>query len=258
MADTVLSFVQNLGYVQNDYTLRYTLYPIETVAQGGVSDDLSLVYASMMMSLEFKVIFIWYPRVTDLGGSEVTHLSVGVHLSSPPKHGGNRYSYFTLDGFDYYIAETTSTKWRVGSLPPSLAGQSSYLERASARTGPINQTESAPTLEAGSYISPTNTVAGGTITAYIYIANPNSHSIQVGLGMSIRKVGTDREILDTVNDIVVTVSPGAKTYFRSFLVPRDALPGDYEWLIGIWPGTPGRSHEYMIAAWQSGLTINPH
>lgn len=257
-ADTVLSFVQNLGYVKNDYTSGYTLYPIETLAQGGVCDDLSVVYSSMMMSLGFKVIFIWYPGVTDLGGSEVTHLNVGVHLSSPPKHGGNRYSYFTLDGLDYYIAETTSTEWRVGNLPPSLAGQSNYLERASAPTRSTNQTELAPMLGIGSYISPTTAAAGETITAYFYITNPNSHSIQVGLGMSIRKVGTDREILDTVNDIVVTVSPGAKTYLRSFLVPRDALSGNYEWLIGIWPGTPGRSHEYMITGWQRGLTINPH
>jgi hypothetical protein len=259
VADTILSFVQNLGYVQNDYTSGYTLYPLDTMAQGGVCDDLSIVYASMMMSLGFKVIFIRYPKVTDLGGSKITHLNVGVHLSSSPKHGTDRYSYLTLDELDYYIAETTSAEWQVGDLPPSLTGQSYYLEKASEPTRSFYQTGVlAPSLGTSSHISPTNVVVGGTITAYFYITNPNSYSIQVGLGMSIRKVGTDSEILDSPNDIVVTVSPGTKVYSRTFLIPGDALPGNYEWLIGIWPGTPGRSHEYVITGWRNGLTVNPY
>lgn len=157
VADTVLSFVQNFGYTMNDYTILYTLYPVETLAQSGVCDDLSVLYASMMISLGFKVIFIICPQVTDLGGSRFTHMNVGVHLSVPPTHmTGTQYHYFELDGLDYYVAETTSMGWQNGDLPQNLAGQSDYLERAYAPTRSIYPPPlvgSSPSFEKSSYIT---------------------------------------------------------------------------------------------------------
>jgi hypothetical protein len=134
VADTVLSFVQNVGYLGNTYTYEHTLYPIETLATGGLCSDLSVLYATMMIALGFHVIFIYYPRVY-LGGSPIAHVDIGVHLTSPPQHTtyGN-YTYYTIDGVDYYTAETTHSGWLVGDLPGSLKGRISYLEVAPAPT----------------------------------------------------------------------------------------------------------------------------
>jgi hypothetical protein len=144
LADTVLSFVQNLGYVMNDYTSRSTLYPVEALALGGVCDDLSVLYASMMISIGFRVVLIWYPHIEDLGGSNVTHLNVGVHLTSRPEHAPRVWSV-SHDGLDYYIAETTSDHWLVGDLPEKLQGQETYVEEAPAPTSTLVITKTATT-----------------------------------------------------------------------------------------------------------------
>jgi hypothetical protein len=135
VADTVLSFVQGTGYVSNSYTVQHTLYPVETLTMGGVCDDLSVLYASIMIALGFHVIFLYYPNTTDLGGSPTSHVEVGVHLTAPPEHTmlGN-YTYHTINGLDYYVAETTSTRWLVGDLPPSLKDKVSYHEVAPSPT----------------------------------------------------------------------------------------------------------------------------
>lgn len=146
VADTVLSFAQNVGYVQNDYTSDNTLYPLETLATGGVCDDLSVLYASMMIAIGFKVIFIWYAKITDLGGSEIGHVNVGIHLAEPPEHSSEGVSYFTYKGLDYYVAETTSNAWRIGDIPKSLRGQSDYVEEAPAPVTKIVMTTAATTL----------------------------------------------------------------------------------------------------------------
>lgn len=131
VADTVLSFVQNVGYVLNDYTHGHTLYPVETLASGGVCDDLSVLYASMMIALGFKVIFIYYQDTADLGGSSVNHVNVGVLLDSLPTHTRNgSYYYLSYDSINYYTAETTADGWRVGEQPNSLQGKTGYVEVA--------------------------------------------------------------------------------------------------------------------------------
>jgi hypothetical protein len=133
VADGVLSYVQNVGYVADNYTIANTLYPVETLALSGVCDDLSVLYASMMVYVGFKVIFIWYPQSTD-AGTNVTHMNVGVHLTKAPEHiTGNQVAYIVVDGVSYYIAETTKPGWRVGDLPQTLEVQSAYVEKAPAR-----------------------------------------------------------------------------------------------------------------------------
>ncbi len=145
VADTVLSFVQNVGYVWNDYTVGNTLYPIETLAGGGVCDDLSVLYASMMVSLGFRVIFLFYPNVTDLGGSPVNHVNVGVYLTNPPSHTtSGQYNYMAYQGFDYYIAETTTDQYLVGDLPTQLSEMTSYIEAAPLPTTTMASSQSLP------------------------------------------------------------------------------------------------------------------
>jgi hypothetical protein len=117
---------------------------------------------------------------------------------------------------------------------------------------------SPPYFSGGTYISPMTVAAGGTITAYFSITNPNSYSIQVGLGMSIRPAGTDNEISDRSNDVAVTLSPGTNTYTRNFNVPTYTSPGSYEWVLAIWSGSPGSSNQYANTGWNAGLTVTSY
>jgi len=105
VADTVLSFVRNVGYVNTSYTGANVLYPIETLVMGGVCDDLSVLYVTIMWSLGFNLIFLSYPH----------HLCVGVHLPSPPSHShSGKYVYFDINGTKYYIAEPAGKGYMVG------------------------------------------------------------------------------------------------------------------------------------------------
>jgi hypothetical protein len=138
IADTVLSFVQNLGYANNAYAISNTLYPVETLATGGVCDDLSVLYATLMVSLGFRAILIWYPKQVDLGGSKATHVNVGIHLSAPPEHASyGTYTYFTANGDNYYVAEATGDGLRVGDEPPILQNTSDYVEEAPLPISPL-------------------------------------------------------------------------------------------------------------------------
>jgi len=114
---------------------------------------------------------------------------------------------------------------------------------------------SPPYFSGGTYLSPTTVAAGGTVTAYFSITNPNSYPVQVGLGMSIRPVGTDNEISDPNNDIVVLASSGTNTYTRTFYVPTYASAGSYEWILAIWSGSPGSSNQYANTGWNGGLNV---
>lgn len=145
MADTILSFVQNIGYHMNNYTIRNTLYPAETLAYGGVCDDLSVLYASMMIAIGFRAIFIWYPQETDLGGSKVTHVNIGIHLTSRPEHSHEGAWSIKQNGLDYYVAETTNDHWRVGDMPQSLRGMTVYVEEAPAPVSTLVITRTATT-----------------------------------------------------------------------------------------------------------------
>jgi len=106
LADTVLSFTRHVALLlspeeiekNESYVVKNTLYPIETLVLGGVCDDLSVLYATIMRSLGYRLIFVHYPR----------HLSVGVHLASPPSHyTSGECVYFDVNGTRYYAAETT-------------------------------------------------------------------------------------------------------------------------------------------------------
>jgi ribosomal protein L40E len=238
VADTVLSFVQNVGYVLSGYTHYNTLYPVETLATGGVCDDLSVLYATMMVAIGFKVIVVWYPKMIDLGGSKVTHVNVGVHLTIPPEHTtwGN-YTYFVLNGVDYYTAETTSDGWRVGDLAYSLRNTNDYLEEAPAPSSPlviltmtkteyVTQTSVSlrtltSTVTQSAVESPvTGTIIGGLIVASVLIAilayrfGKGKEILTEGLGGGAHQVivqGAPRSLQWTCNcgrRISATVLPG--------------------------------------------------
>jgi uncharacterized repeat protein (TIGR02543 family) len=74
--------------------------------------------------------------------------------------------------------------------------------------------------------------AGNTVELHYYIYNPNSQSLEVTLGVTMRD-SNGQEMVDKTNDIDVTVTPGRNWYKRSFVIDPNANIGYYDVMWGI-------------------------
>nr|QNO56122.1 hercynine oxygenase [Methanosarcinales archaeon ANME-1 ERB7] len=81
-------------------------------------------------------------------------------------------------------------------------------------------------------ITPTMAKAGDTVELHYYIYNPNSQSLEVTLGVTMRAFN-GQEMVDEINDIDVTVTPGRNWYKRSFAIKPTAATGYYDVMWGI-------------------------
>lgn len=88
-------------------------------------------------------------------------------------------------------------------------------------------------------ISPTAADPGDTIKAFYTIQNPNAISVNVWLGLSIRKTLSSVEILDVDDDKKVVVDPGEDDEVRDFDLPGNLETGQYDVAFAIWDGPPG-------------------
>ncbi|MDO9098432.1 MAG: hypothetical protein Q7U60_09960, partial [Candidatus Methanoperedens sp.] len=114
----------------------------------------------------------------------------------------------------------------------------------------VVQTTQNPILSSTS-ISPSSVLPGQSFTGYYVINNPNSASVNVGLGLSIRRSGTYGEIVDKSNDVVISAAPGTNTYSRTFTVSSSASAGSYDVAQAIWSGSPGTGTQYATSGWKS-------
>jgi hypothetical protein len=107
-----IAFVQSLPYTADSETSpsdEYPRFPVETLFdRGGDCEDTSILVAALLDRMGYDVALLVLP--------EKAHMAVGVALT------GNNGSYYTYDGRDYYYLETTGRGWRVGQVPPDLAG----------------------------------------------------------------------------------------------------------------------------------------
>jgi len=106
----VLSFVQSLPYTSDSVTAGYDEYPrfpIETlVDDGGDCEDTSILFATIVLILNYSAVFISPPN----------HLAVGVW-------GTNLHGYYiTYQDRDYYYCETTGEDWKIGDVPDEFQG----------------------------------------------------------------------------------------------------------------------------------------
>jgi hypothetical protein len=81
-------------------------------------------------------------------------------------------------------------------------------------------------------ITPAMAKAGDTVELHHYIYNPNSESLEVTLGVTMRD-SNGQEMVDETNDIDVTVTPGRNWYKRSFVIKPTAATGYYDVMWGI-------------------------
>lgn len=100
---------------------------------------------------------------------------------------------------------------------------------------------SAPSLvDASCYISPTDLSPGGRLTVYYRVYNPNSVSVTIGLGCSIRKNGTSTWINDSANDVYRICPAGYSTQSRYF-DNTSGTHGSYDVAWGLWMTFGGTS-----------------
>jgi hypothetical protein len=107
-AGFVLAFVQSVPYTTNKERPRF---PIETLVDGGVCSDKSVLYATLMMVLGYDVVFLHFPGE----GTIPDHLAVGVQGGDYP--GGTSYPF---NGKKYYYCETSTTSWSFGQMPDKV------------------------------------------------------------------------------------------------------------------------------------------
>jgi predicted metalloprotease len=93
----------------------------------------------------------------------------------------------------------------------------------------------SPTLISSSCtVSPASITRGGRLTVNYGIHNPNTSSMTVGLGCSIKLNGTSNWIDDPGDDVYKNCPAGDSTQTRYFDIPYDAAFGSYDVAWGLW------------------------
>jgi len=111
----VLAFVQSLPYTSDSVTTIYDEYPrfpLETlVDDGGDCEDTSILFATIVVILNYDTVFISVP----------SHLAVGVWGKDLPGY------YYVHNSRNYYYCETTGENWKIGDLPDEYQDTKAHL-----------------------------------------------------------------------------------------------------------------------------------
>jgi hypothetical protein len=112
-AEFILSFIGSaIPYVDT----TYPELPAQTLVDSGDCKDKSILYASILKSLGYKVALLSF---RDVSGT-IGHEAVGVAFddSQLPQDRSSLY-YFLHNGSKYYFAETTASGWTIGAASVS-------------------------------------------------------------------------------------------------------------------------------------------
>lgn len=116
-ANFVLSFVQNIKYVEDEVSVsrdEYWRFPVETLYdEMGDCEDKAFLYASIMEAMGFDAVILLFDG----------HAAAGIDAS------GAYGTYYTYDGHDYFYCETTAVGWKVGEIPNEYG--SAYIAQVS-------------------------------------------------------------------------------------------------------------------------------
>lgn len=112
-ANAVLMIVHQIPY---EVTVP-PQYPVETLVENkGDCDIFSCVAASILKAGGLNVVLLYY--------ESQSHMNIAVSLSHMPLDVRGQVYYVTVDGVQYYMAETTGgdweNGWRVGECPDTL------------------------------------------------------------------------------------------------------------------------------------------
>lgn len=167
-ANGVLMLVHQIPYIES----IPQKYPIETLVENeGDCDLFSILTASIMIAGGLDVVLLLL--------EEQEHMMVGIHLPTKPTDSRSSVCYYTHEGKEYYVAETTggnwTTGWRVGEC-------SETLQRATATIIPLTNCEW--------------TTPGQVASSYNI---PDSSSISISLSTSFTISNNNVEILGSIN-----------------------------------------------------------
>jgi hypothetical protein len=84
----------------------------QTLIDNGDCKDKSILLASILESLSYKVVLLEFAPVP---GGTTGHMAVGVALLDSQIPQGEALSYFRYNGIKYYFAETTAPGWTLGA-----------------------------------------------------------------------------------------------------------------------------------------------
>ncbi len=181
--DFILAFVQSLPYTQDSVTTEadeYPRYPLETLYEdGGDCEDTSILFASILREMKYDNCLTLLPG----------HAMVSVY-------GDSDYpgSYFTKNGKKYYCCETTSSGYKMGTMPTSHAGESATLYNVGV-TNPVTPPNPQPRTSVVDYHS-IDTYEGFDRVGYVYVVIKNNGD-------------------PGYNDVSVTVTQGENQWTKS-------------------------------------------
>ena len=114
--NALLSFTQGITY-KSDSEDR-AQYPLETIFNKGDCEDLCIFFGSLVEVVGYNAILLCVEVWDDEEYEWVGHVIVGVYLSFiPSEHSGASSWYYNVEGYEYWICETTDQGWMVGELP---------------------------------------------------------------------------------------------------------------------------------------------
>jgi len=141
---------------------EYPRFPVETlVDDGGDCEDTSILFATLMLILDYDAIFINPPD----------HYAVGVW-------GKDLYgSYYTYNNKRYYFCETTGNNFEIGDIPSEYQGASAYLYSIdyNSQYTPVQSTTPRPDQGTASPPNPLSifwliVILGGLLLGIIYLS----------------------------------------------------------------------------------------
>jgi len=104
-AEFALSFVGSIPY-----EVQETQLPAQTIIENGDCDCKSVLYASILLNMGYKVSLLSYPN----------HMAVGIAFEDNQVI-GNKLSFYNHNGTNYYYCETTTPGWGIGKLNNEMA-----------------------------------------------------------------------------------------------------------------------------------------
>lgn len=134
--------------------------------------------------------------------------------------------YLNWRSTNYFDGEDANQYWGF-EVYDNLTGDQGEVDYFGIEIFWETQTQPLSLNQGSCYINPTSQTAGNRITVYYSISNPNSFSVDLGLGCSIAPEGTQNWLNDEPNDRVISAPPGNSLYSRYFDIPSSASPGLY-------------------------------
>jgi len=158
--------------------------------------------------------------------------------------GGYEWAPSWLNISGYFQGESSINKFRVGHK--NIVATGAYYPGVEPQTENNILWANVPSLISKSIYN--NTIKpGDTFTLGYKINNPNSFSLNLGLGASIRRHGTSTSIDDPSNDkYPVKATPGLGWHSREFSNTEGLSSGYYDVAWGLWSWKPGVGSSKML------------